>query len=437
VHAGVGQLLFVDEGEKCTVLFMVLPFVSHCARIQVSYHAKVYSDTGEKQPEVVPAKANSEDCNFGEKYKLGDLIATGSSGKCYVCRLKAGGSSLYCCKVITKMPLLSPAKRAEADKLLRNEVAALRKLQHPNIVQLYDIDQTSSKSRIYIVMEMMHGGELFDHIIDKGALSEKDAANICHQVASAVAFCHRENVVHRDLKPENLLLAREGDLSTCKVRCASAVLYEANHCLLGCGFRLRQNSAQYGHHQIRAWDSWLCCSRDPAQPGLLCEEHVSRNPADVCCRVPQPYDKAVDVWSMGVIIYVLLHGFMPFEVIEGEGANAQIEAYKMDYEADEWQSVSTSAKELLWRMLQLDPKQRMTAEEVLAHPWVKGSTASDRDLSHNIQGIKRSVREGRRRRSLRGAPEEHGQGVHDQSQVNSLIVLFMILPRAAVAIFLF
>ena len=86
-------------------------------------------------------------------------------------------------------------------------------------------------------------------------------------------------------------------------------------------------------------------------------------------------------------------------------------------------------------MLQLDPKQRMTAEEVLAHPWVKGSTASDRDLSHNIQGIKRSVREGRRRRSLRGAPEEHGQGVHDQSQVNSLIVLFMILPRAAVAIF--
>ena len=158
------------------------------------------------------ARLAGRDDSFSANYRLLKLIAKGSSGKCYTCEPIhhpefSSAPPRYCAKVMKRAAkLLSPAKRSDLDEAFRNECDTLRRLHHPGIVKLIDLDDQSDPERIFIVMELMEGGELFDFLCDRGALSELEAAAIASQVAGAVAHCHGQGVVHRDLKPENLLL---------------------------------------------------------------------------------------------------------------------------------------------------------------------------------------------------------------------------------------
>jgi calcium/calmodulin-dependent protein kinase I len=276
-------------------------------------------------------------------YALGARIGRGAYGVVVHCDK---GSKKYACKVINKHKLRMQASRTEAKKMeagLKNEIDTLKKLKHRNIVQLFHAEEKAGS--IYMVLELMSGGELFDHIISKGTLSEREASAIVRQVADAIAYCESMDIIHRDLKPENLLLAQPHRLDLVKI-------------------------ADFGFAKILP--SGNTTRSILGSPGYVAPE----------IRQGKEYDGAVDIWSLGVIIYVLLFGFTPFDSdTQVISPDADLEQkFRLDFEEEGWANVSTSAKDLIWRMLQPRSKLRLRPKDVLDHPWVTGRTATDNIL---------------------------------------------------------
>lgn len=144
-----------------------------------------------------------------EKYEICEVLGVGSTSTCHRCVRRADGQS-YACKIIDKKHI--EQRFAGMIEQFHTEIEALRSLHHPNIITLYDVYITEEK--IYIVMELMSGGELFDYVVAKGTLNEEEASKIVNKVTSALVYMHSKNIIHRDLKPENLLLMhkpRSGD----------------------------------------------------------------------------------------------------------------------------------------------------------------------------------------------------------------------------------
>ena len=135
-----------------------------------------------------------------DKYQLMEVLGVGSTSTCHRCVNKENGIH-YACKIIDKAVI--EERFQGMMEQFHTEIEALRNLHHPNIIQLLDVYITDEK--IFIVMELMEGGELFDYVVDKGTLTEDEAANIVRKVTSAMVYMHSKNIVHRDLKPENLL----------------------------------------------------------------------------------------------------------------------------------------------------------------------------------------------------------------------------------------
>jgi serine/threonine protein kinase len=138
------------------------------------------------------------------KYELKEVLGVGSTSTCHRCICRATGLS-YACKIIDKHHI-EERFQGMMDQF-HTEIAALRKLEHPNIIRLYDVYIT--KTKIFIVMELMEGGELFDYVVQKGTLTEEEASQIVRSVTSALVYMHSKHIIHRDLKPENLLLLQQ------------------------------------------------------------------------------------------------------------------------------------------------------------------------------------------------------------------------------------
>lgn len=139
-----------------------------------------------------------------EKYEICEVLGVGSTSTCHRCINRVDGKS-YACKIIDKKHI--EQRFAGMIEQFHTEIAALRSLHHPNIITLYDVYITDEK--IYIVMELMSGGELFDYVVAKGTLNEEEASQIVNKVTSALVYMHSKNIIHRDLKPENLLLTHK------------------------------------------------------------------------------------------------------------------------------------------------------------------------------------------------------------------------------------
>lgn len=150
--------------------------------------------------------------SFHFNYELKEEIGVGSTSKCYHCIKKADGSE-YACKVIDKRQV--ELKFSGLLEQFFTEIKVLKTLQHPNIIRFEDTYETND--RIYIIMELMKGGELFDYVVEKGTLSEEEASLIVRKITSAVAHMHGMNIIHRDLKPENLLLTSKGPEAAVKL----------------------------------------------------------------------------------------------------------------------------------------------------------------------------------------------------------------------------
>merc|ERR1719181_726958 len=191
-----------------------------------------------------------------------------------------------------------------------------------------------------LVMELVTGGELFDRIVARGNYTEKDAASLMATLCDALAYLHEQAIVHRDLKPENLLYSSPDDDAIIKV-------------------------ADFGLARMVSGKDMMktACGT----PGYVAPE-VLKN---------QGYDSgAVDIWSVGVILYILLCGFPPFYEEELPALFDQILHARYDFPTPWWDNISKEAKDLVTKLLELDPKTRLTATQVKAHVWCSGNASS-------------------------------------------------------------
>lgn len=223
----------------------------------------------------------------------------------------------------------------------KNEVDILKRVSHTNIITLKDI--FDSRTHLFLVMELVRGGELFDEIVHRGAFSEKDAADLLRQVIQAVDYLHSLGIVHRDLKPENLLFATPDEGSLVKI-------------------------ADFGLSKIVGEQALLktACGT----PGYVAPEVLQ------CAG----YDKAVDMWACGVILYILLCGFPPFYDENLTVLYEQILAGDYDFPAEYWSQISPSAKDLIRHLLAVNPAERYTAKQTLKHPWLVGHDSYSKQI---------------------------------------------------------
>ncbi|CAI8606628.1 unnamed protein product [Vicia faba] len=274
-------------------------------------------------------------------YSIGKELGRGQFGVTYFCTEKATGRN-YACKSISRRKL---TRKKEIEDVKR-EIMILQHLTgQPNIVEFKGAYE--DRQSVHLVMELCLGGELFDRITLKGSYSEREAASIFKQIMNVVHACHFMGVMHRDLKPENFLLASKDPKAPLKATdFGSSVFIEE-----GKVYRELVGSAYY-----------------------VAPEVLKRN-----------YGKEIDVWSAGIILYILLCGVPPFWAETEKGIFQAILEGKLDLESAPWPSISASAKDLIRKMLSYDPKKRITASDALEHPWMKeGGEASDRPLDNAV-----------------------------------------------------
>ncbi|XP_010929942.1 calcium-dependent protein kinase 2 [Elaeis guineensis] len=273
-------------------------------------------------------------------YTLGKELGRGQFGVTYLCTEIATGNR-YACKSISKRKLSSKNDRED----IRREVQIMQHLTgQANIVEFKGAYE--DRHSVNLVMELCEGGELFDRIIAKGHYSERAAAAICRAIVNVVHICHFMGVMHRDLKPENFLLATKDEGAMLKATDFGLSVFIED----GKVYRDIVGSAYY-----------------------VAPEVLRRN-----------YGKEIDVWSAGVILYILLSGVPPFWAETEKGIFDAILQGHIDFESDPWPSISNSAKDLVKKMLTQDPKRRITSAQVLEHPWIKGGEASDKPIDNAV-----------------------------------------------------
>ncbi|XP_015259319.1 PREDICTED: calcium/calmodulin-dependent protein kinase type IV isoform X2 [Cyprinodon variegatus] len=284
-------------------------------------------------------------------YALGSELGRGATSIVYRCEEKQTQKP-YAVKVL---------KKTIDKKIVRTEIGVLLRLSHPNIIQLKEIFETDTD--IALVLELVTGGELFDRIVERGYYSERDAAHVIKQILEAVAYLHGNGVVHRDLKPENLLYA---DLS------------------LDAPLKI----ADFGLSKII--DDQVTMKTVCGTPGYCAPEILRGN----------AYGPEVDMWSVGVILYILLCGFEPFFDPRGD-QYMYSRILNCDYEfvSPWWDEVSLNAKDLVSKLIVLDPHKRLSVREALQHPWVLGKAAR---FSH-MDTTQRKLQEFNARRKLKAA----------------------------------
>ncbi|XP_057994235.1 calcium-dependent protein kinase 1 isoform X1 [Hevea brasiliensis] len=275
-------------------------------------------------------------------YTFGRELGRGQFGVTYLVTHKETKQQ-FACKSIATRKLIN---RDDIEDVRREVQIMYHLTGHRNIVELKGAYE--DRHSVNLVMELCAGGELFDRIIAKGHYSERAAANLCRQIVTVVHDCHSMGVVHRDLKPENFLFLSTDENSPLKATDFGLSVFFKPVCVIaGDVFRDLVGSAYY------------------VAPEVL----------------HRKYGAEVDIWSAGVILYILLSGVPPFW---GETEQAIFDSVlrgHIDFSSDPWPSVSSSAKDLVKKMLRTDPKDRLSAVEVLNHPWMReDGDASDKPL---------------------------------------------------------
>uniref|UniRef100_A0A4W6G285 non-specific serine/threonine protein kinase n=1 Tax=Lates calcarifer TaxID=8187 RepID=A0A4W6G285_LATCA len=298
-------------------------------------------------PNAIVQQLHRSTSQFGDAYEIKEDIGVGSYSICKRCIHKGTGME-YAVKIINK------AKRDPTEEV---EIL-LRYGQHPNIITLKDVYDDGRS--VFLVTELMKGGELLDKILRQKFFSEREASAVLYTITKTVEYLHVQGVVHRDLKPSNILYVDEsGNAESIRI------------CDFGFAKQLR------------------------AENGLLMTPCYTANFVAPEVLKKQGYDAACDIWSLGVLLYTMLTGFTPFAngpEDTPEEILARIGSGKFSLSGGYWTSVSTEAKDLVSKMLHVDPHQRLTAGQVLRHPWVTHRdqlpkyTLNRQDAPHLVKG---------------------------------------------------
>ncbi|KAM3591234.1 uncharacterized protein V6R79_025194 [Siganus canaliculatus] len=304
---------------------------------------------------------------INEKYQVGKVIGDGNFAVVKECVERSTGQE-FALKIIDK------ARCCGKEHLIENEVAVLRRVRHPSIIQLIEVDETPTQ--LFLVMELVKGGDLFDAITSSTKYSERDASAMVFNLAGAIKYLHRMNIVHRDIKPENLLVCEYPD-GTKSLK-------------LG----------DFGLATVVEGPLYTVCGT----PTYVAPEIIAET----------GYGLKVDIWAAGVINYILLCGFPPFRSENNiqEELFDQILRGKLEFPSPDWDNVSLPAKMLISQMLQVNVDNRFTAEEVLAHPWVTDEAPVD---SNTVSSAEDQT-------SGEGLEPEHESPILETKQVPSPLV---------------
>ena len=263
-------------------------------------------------------KAGIEDNYIKEK-----MLGEGSFGQVWLARHKTFGKE-FALKIIEKGPYSN-------SKQIENEIAILKKLDHPCILKIAEFHSTPNK--YYLVTDYCRDGELFDLIKERDSFTEREASFILYQVLLAIRYCHKMRIVHRDIKPENILITGKessGLLYVKLIDFGTAKIFNESH----------KNKALVGSSYY------------------IAPEVLRGN-----------YDEACDLWSIGVIMYIMLVGTPPFNGEEDDDILNAVKIGHYDTTLPQYQRLSPSAKDLMSKLLKYQPNERITAEEALKHPW--------------------------------------------------------------------
>uniref|UniRef100_A0A6B2L314 non-specific serine/threonine protein kinase n=1 Tax=Arcella intermedia TaxID=1963864 RepID=A0A6B2L314_9EUKA len=224
---------------------------------------------------------------------------------------------------------------------LVNEVELMREVAtHPRFVQLKDVYE--DEKHYVLVMELVRGGELFDKIAELNNYTEEQVAKLVCQIAEALAYLHSKKIVHRDLKPENLLFVDE-EITKLKI----------------CDFGIAEKIPEKGYlTEIIGTESYMAPEVE----------------------LGKPYGLSSDLYGLGILMYIMLCGYPPFEPENG--------IIDLEFPVEEWSDISGSVKDLITQLLDKDPEKRPSAEEVCRHPWVSGEKASKGNLPETISTMK-------------------------------------------------
>jgi len=272
-----------------------------------------------------------------KKYDILGLLGSGAFSDVHTCREKQTGKE-YAVKCIKRKDIEG---REEA---LESEISIHRKIKHPNVIEL--VQTFDNKDALYLIMELVTGGELFDRIVERGNYTEKDASGLLEQVLKGVAYLHSLNIVHRDLKPENLLFFDSSPESR----------------LMITDFGLARNTN----------DGPI--TNACGTPGYIAPEVLTL----------KPYGKPVDCWAIGVIVYILLCGYPPF--YDDDDMQLYQDILRAEYEFDSpyWDDISDAAKDFVRNLMKKDFDVRYTCEQALKDPWISGDLAAERNIHTSV-----------------------------------------------------
>lgn len=313
-----------------------------------SFSLKTHKDKTARKVTVVPPSKNDrrERSTTGnmafhshpvtQDYRISrNILGVGINGKVVECEHRATGEK-YALKVLRDVP--------KARREIELHVAASG---HAHIVAVLDVYENAYNDVqcLLVVMEKMEGGELFSRIQERGgtAFTEREAAHIMRDICGAVAHLHSMNIAHRDIKPENLLYTEAGSQGQIK--------------LTDFGFAKRTNESEPQGLATACFTPYYCA------PEVLGSEK---------------YDKSCDLWSIGVVMYILLCGYPPFFSAHGlpmsPGMKSRIKSGHYTFPSPEWDCVSQAAKDLITKLLKTDPAERYTIDQVMAHKWTQTLT---------------------------------------------------------------
>ncbi|KAK1945044.1 Calcium-dependent protein kinase 2 [Phytophthora citrophthora] len=285
-------------------------------------------------------------------YKLGAVLGVGGNGVVQKLQDERDGT-LYAVKVLDVAKFRHREQVVAEVEILRN---ITNNIKHPNLITIHKVYEEHQK--VYIIQEMCTGGELYDRVVQRGKYSERDAANIMSQLVSALQALHAHNILHLDIKPENILFSSEDP--------------DSKILLTDFGLARMINGKQNPLDQGKSMAGTI---------GYMAPEVISSH----------VYSEAADVFSAGVILFILLVGYPPFFGDSEVEILLKIARGDFTFDPQDWAHVSGSAKELVARMLEVRAQDRITIDEVLTHPWITrevdhrgGDREEDRDLSASM-----------------------------------------------------
>jgi serine/threonine protein kinase len=282
---------------------------------------------------------------FYELYEVGQLLHNGQTAKVYECKNKRTHVVFAVKMVERKQRSRKAVKKTMAEMVLR-EVAILDSLKHENIIEIKELFEDDD--HFFLVMDYMRGGDVFERLLEVKKYCESDARKLIRALLRATAFFHSQNVAHRDLKPQNLLLKSKSDPTDIVIS--------------DFGFACRVHKSQ-------------SLTTRCGTPSFVAPE-VLKN---------APYDQAVDMWSIGVILYVLLCGYPPFSDQNQSELFRKIRMSNWKFRGDEWENVSDEAKDLIRGLLVANPIQRLTASQALQSSWFNKEEQAEKEPLKSIE----------------------------------------------------